>query len=462
MNTNAIQVIRYIYSGDYKMNIIPVIAAVLISLQVSNGDTPQQQPISGDRLLTLSGAVQFAVDSSITMRSGRNTVKSAYLNVVSTKNALYPSASAGFSAKKQIDPSRVPSAGASVGINYDFNPSRYPLNKESGNSYTAAEYNFDQKKNDLAVNVIIQYIKILCAADLITVEEKNLFYQEHKSEEINALFERGVKSRADVLQQQSTIAQTRLQLLNTQQEFRRSKLILLDMIGMPLSDHYIFDSTEVSLLEKKFLHDSSETDFTDIREREEITAQKYAVAASKARLQSYRLAYIPSLGLSAGWSASGAFPGIPEGSQDITTSLQVGASLSIPLFDNKKRWLQVKNAELSVDDAKLKLEELQQSTDLDIAQAALEDAIARDRVTSNSVRVATAREALAAMEERYAVGASTLTELNTAQSDFSEAQSALIQSQFDRTISRISLLHETGHTSRIYQVLNIGSLEKRQ
>jgi hypothetical protein len=51
-------------SGDYRMNIIPVIAALLIFLQVLYGDTLQQKLFGGDTLLTLSDAVQFAVDSS--------------------------------------------------------------------------------------------------------------------------------------------------------------------------------------------------------------------------------------------------------------------------------------------------------------------------------------------------------------------------------------------------------------
>jgi outer membrane protein len=222
------------------------------------------------------------------------------------------------------------------------------------------------------------------------------------------------------------------------------------------------DTSEVMVLKQYFIGDSTENRFTDIREKDAIVAQRYIVAAGEARLQSYRLAYIPSLGLSAGWSAGKELSDAAGGSDDITTALQVGASLTIPLFDNKKRWAQVKNAELSLDNSRLKLEELQQSADFTITQAALEDAMAKDRITSNNARLATAQEALMAMEERYKVGASTLSELNTVQSNFMEAQSALVQSQFDRTISRITLLHETGRTDQIYKLLNIGLLEKRQ
>ncbi|MBN1307634.1 MAG: TolC family protein [Chitinispirillaceae bacterium] len=439
---------------------------LLFSTDPIAGDGREEQ----DTLLTLQGAVEHAINHGLSMRVATTQRQSVAIDLFAAWEALMPTARATLSTsggQSLTSSSSSFSAGASAGTDYELSPSRFLSYRAGRNRSSAAQYDVDQRRKDIAAEVVLYYVKTVGAKKLIEVEEHNVEYQQRKLEEIEALFQQGIKARSDVLQQKTGVFEAQSRLLGAVQEFHRVKFTVLDILGLPLSDRYRFDTTAVMALLFHFSGDSAAQPSSTLSpETDAITAQRYRVVAAEAALTGSRYGYIPSLSFSAGWSAAaeggsmgGSVARLGEGGG--SSSLHVGASLGIPLFDKKQRWLQVKNAEINLQSAQLELERLERAFMLAVRRAELDDAMAIEQISVADVRCAAAQEALQAMEERYSVGASTIVELNAVQSDYTEAQSALVQARFDRISSRIELLHETGRIDHVIALITMRPSEKR-
>jgi outer membrane protein len=413
-----------------------------------------------DTLLTLYGAVEYAINYGLSMRTAVNRRQSSTMDLFAARQALQPTARATLSTtgRQSITSSSASfSAGASAGADYELSPSRYSFYRAGRNRSNAARHDVDQERKDVAAEVILQYVKTVGVKKLIEVEERNIDYQQRKLEEIEALFGQGIKAKSDVLQQKTAVFEARSRLVNATQEYHRIKFTVLDILGLRLSDRYRFDTTAVMALLFCFTADTARQPVTPSRETDEIAAQRCRVVAAEATLTGSRYNYIPTLSFSAGWSAEATGSGDNQGA----SALQAGASLGIPIFDKKQRWLQVKNAEINLQNEQLELERLERAFTLAVERAALDDEMAEERIAVAFVRRAAAQEALQATEERYIVGASTIVELNAVRASYAEAQSELVQARFNRITSRIVLLHETGRIDQVIALINMRKTETR-
>ena len=414
---------------------------------------------ASDSTLTLTGAIAYALEHGVSMRLAVNGQQTYAYDLLSSKYALLPSARASLSASGSAAAARQVSAGASAGGDYSFSPADYALCRSSGNRMKAAVSDLEQLRKDISVAVLIQFVKAVGAMKLIEVEQADIDYQTGKTDEIEARFQAGKVARSDLLQQRSNLAEARARYITAAQNFQREKLSLLDLLGLPLATgSYRLDTAHVARLLDRCSDLPAEHRFTDLPETDEIRAQRLKIAAEEAKLSAARLSYFPDLSFSAGWSADGLIYSSETGATGrgdaFTSAVRVGASLGIPLFDGRQRWLKVRNAENSVRNAGLTLEKMQQGRDLDIARAALDDAMAKEKISAGTIRCEAAGEALDAVEERYRAGASTLLDLNQVRATWISARSDLLQAQFDRIESTVALLNRTGHFERVTELLN--------
>jgi|GEM_PF-6531939 len=403
-----------------------------------------------DTLLTIDGAVDYAVRYSLTMQSANNSYESSLSGLGSARQALLPTAQASLSANRRqsLDntSSATSSAGVSVGADYTFSPSGYRYYLAAKKSNMASQHDVEEQRKEIAAQTLIQFVKVAGAARLIAVEEDNVAYQKRKSEEIDALFAQGIKARSDVLQQRVNSADASIGLLDAVRQYRIEMLSLLEIVGLPVSDRYGIDTTAMADI---LLFCSGEVPSGLLAEKETdgIAGQKLRVATAQTTLEGRRLAYIPSLSFSAGLSADDDID--RDIGSDVSGSLQAGVSLGIPILDQRQRRIQLDNAGISLRQEKIELDRMRQTLDLAVKQALLDDEMARRRVTVSHTRCEASQEALDAMEERYRAGVSTLVELNAVQKENVSAQSALVQARLDCITSRMEVLRQAGQIDLI-------------
>ncbi len=163
------------------------------------------------------------------------------------------------------------------------------------------------------------------------------------------------------------------------------------------------------------------------------------LTAARAGTKSAWTDYLPSLNASYSRTGSGSGDN-PEfvGSQ-FGYSGQLRFSASLPVFDQFQRELRVtqakvgqENAEATLRDARLgALESF--TTQLGAFHSA------QERVISQTATLEAAEEDLRVQQQRYAVGASTLLDVLTSQTQLNQARSDLIRARYDQRIAKAEL-----------------------
>ncbi|MGH6693430.1 MAG: TolC family protein, partial [Gammaproteobacteria bacterium] len=113
--------------------------------------------------------------------------------------------------------------------------------------------------------------------------------------------------------------------------------------------------------------------------------------------------------------------------------------LNFPLFNNFNREDQVLRAKVSHDNAAASLRDARLLAQQNYIQQLGALRTAEERIRIQQVSLAAAQEDLRVMQQRYTLGASTLLDLLTSQSQLNQARAALIQARQDYRIARAQL-----------------------
>jgi outer membrane protein len=122
----------------------------------------------------------------------------------------------------------------------------------------------------------------------------------------------------------------------------------------------------------------------------------------------------------------------------------VGISISVPVFDRFLTRSQVRQARLAADNERILREDLQQEIAVQVRQAYLDYRNVEKRLDVTARQLAAADAALAAEEDRYELGVSTLVELTQARARRVEAASARAQAVAQYIFQRRLLEYQAG------------------
>ena len=126
----------------------------------------------------------------------------------------------------------------------------------------------------------------------------------------------------------------------------------------------------------------------------------------------------------------------------------------MPIFDRLLTRNNVAQARLRQHDAELDLTRLTLQADAEYGQAVEDFQTAQKLIGVTTARLAAAREALAAMEERYRVGAATLVELTQARTQFAEAGYERVKARFGLLQQGVALAYYRGDWEELRSLLD--------
>jgi outer membrane protein len=161
--------------------------------------------------------------------------------------------------------------------------------------------------------------------------------------------------------------------------------------------------------------------------------------AANASVKASRSTYMPTVTLSYSYNGN---------RQDSSYTVSLGpyaygqtfrASLNFPLFNNFNREDQVTRARVSQDNAAANLRDAELAAQQNLVQQIGGLRTAEERIRIQVASVAAAQEDLRVQQQRYTLGASTLLDLLTSQSQLNQARAALIQARQDYRIARAQI-----------------------
>lgn len=412
--------------------------------------------------LTLGEAVRMAVDRNLSLRQSESQVALSETAVRQARANFYPNLNlsltpsqryaqafdqASGSYQGQVSESLDLTASSSVNLFNGFgNRAAYRAAKLD---QEASAQTLVQTRQRIVMETVSRFLQVNMDAELIRIEAQNLESQQQQLLRIQAFWEEGVRARADVLQQQAAVAQAELRLLNATRQHEVSKLRLKQTLNLNPAEDVRFAALSLSGRERSGTYVPAQLLRDALSTRSDIAAQQQRIGAAEQQIYSAKSGYWPSLSfsLSAGtnYSSQSQLSGFSGQIFDHNPSASAGLSLTFSIFDRSRTKSDVARAQVQLRNEQLSLETLEQTVSFEVQQAVLDYRTAGKQLEVTRTKENAAQEALAAMEERYNVGAAALAELSQVRADYVDAAGQRVEAQYNLVLQQLMVEFYRGH-----------------
>jgi outer membrane protein len=318
---------------------------------------------------------------------------------------------------------------------------------QTSQKYSAASANADATRLaetttriTVLLNVRRTYFNARAMKELVNVARETLDDQNSHLKQVVAMVSVGTQPQIALAQQQASVANAKVQLITSQNNYETSKVQLNQAAGVAGGTDYDVGNEEAPALDDE---DQSLEGLVAkaIAARPELAQLVKQREAQESTLSAARGGYGPAFSAAAGFTEAGlALDGL-------VPNWSAGLLLNWPIFQGGLTVGQVHQAKAGLNsiDAQTSLEELQVRVDVDTARLAVRAAkatigAAQDAVTS-------AHEQLRLAEQRYATGVGNIIELNDAQVAYTTSAAQLVQARYSLATARAQLLAALGRTS---------------
>jgi outer membrane protein len=425
-----------------------VLAGAFAPLAIASAQT---QPLIADSLrpISLEEAVTLAQRNNTAAVAARGQVRTSASSVRSAWGSFLPSLSASMSQNKRsadrFDPvqdrwftSSQPwnySTGLSTGLELFDGGRRFAELRASRADLDAAEASQVSTRFNIALNVKREYANVLAARESEAAARAQLEQAEAQLRAAVARVQAGAATMSDSLRSLIQVGNARLALLQAQNNLRVGSASLTRFVATPFlvtadpADTSDFRITSV---------DSAALMLMALNGPAVQQAQLNARAAN-AGVSSARSTYLPTIRMSYSYNGSGTEPYRLQSTDDFRYGSNLSFSLNFPLFNNFSREDQITRARVQEDVAQSQLRDARLAAQQSLITQLGALRTAEERIRIQQASVLAAQEDLRVMQQRYSLGASTLLDLLTSQSQLNQARAALIQARQDYRIARAQI-----------------------
>ena len=418
-----------------------LIIAVLLSVSLPAA-------LAQPRNWTLQQCIDYALEHNISVRQSAlgveqkevdlNTAVSRRLPGVSASASENLSFGRGLTADNTYSNANTTSTSFSLGadlpIFQGFDISNgIKLAKLDLQSATLA---LERAKDDVRVAVAQAFIQILYNKEILQVALEQVARDSVQTERIKAMEATGKVSSAEVAAQQASLEQTRLSSVQARNNLNMSLLDLSQLLELESPEGFDVVAPSESALQPGLLMLPEAVYAQAVTVKPVILSGELAVESAKITVDRARGAGLPRLSLNGGigtnyytnsLGASASF-----GNQlEKNFSQYVGLSLSVPIFQRFSVRNNVKNAQISLMNQELQLENARKSLYKEIQQAYYNAVAAQAKCTSSLAAAQSAEQAFILTREKYDNGKANVTEYNDSRARYLEAQSNYLQARYE-------------------------------
>ncbi len=424
-----------------------LLLAALLAPAVLLSQTPGQEP----RVITLDEAVTLAqrnapaaVQARGQLRTADATVRSSYAGFIPNLSVTAGNVYTATAAQQIVDETgqvRTIGDGGSWRGNTGFSASlnlfdggrRFQDIRSARANVGAAEANEVAQQYRVALDVKQAYYSALAARESMSAARAQLEQAQQQLRAATARVAAGAATRSDSLRSAIQVSNAQLALLTAENQLRSANATLTRLVATPFE---VTPSPADTLSLEPLTVDS----LTLRRMAEEGPAVRQAdaqVVASRAAARATRTTYLPSIDVS--YSRGGAGDtrfgfGDPY---NYTTNWRITASL--PLFNQLQRESNRVRADVALTNAEAQRRDTELAARQQLTQLYGALQTNEQRVLIQQETVDAADEDLRVQQQRYNVGASTLLDVLTSQTQLNQARAALIAARFDYRVAKAQI-----------------------
>ncbi|GAB4329956.1 MAG: TolC family protein [Calditrichia bacterium] len=386
--------------------------------------------------LGLETALTLALKNNLTLQKSLNTLQLGQISLAQNKMSLLPSLSlsGSYSSRKNVAENGNPvnnfSAGFSSQLNLFNGFADMASIRQARQNFQAQDFTVQRLRETVIYTTVQLYLNTQLAAEWLEIQKADLQAQQEQYRKIQSAYRAGNKSRADLLQQEAELSESRRQLYARREQLAIQKARLLTYLNLSPEDSLALK--EVDLTDWLTLPLSG-PDSLDGR-RADLMAAKTELQAAREEIALARSGFFPTvnLSLSAGSNYSNApFSGSFH-SQFWDENPYISGSLSftLPLFDRFRTKYAVESAKIRYKTSHLSLREKELETRQEVYTARYSARTALKQLEATRNRLAYSREAYQIQKAKYETGTISFV-------DFSQARVLFLQAQLDLAATRV-------------------------
>lgn len=299
----------------------------------------------------------------------------------------------------------------------------------------AARQNLEASVQDVLFQAAQSYMNVLRDSAILNLQRNNLDVLGEQLRQTQDRFDVGEVTRTDVAQAQARVAATRSQVSLAEANLRSSIAVYRQVVGVDprqlapgnLPERLIPGSVDAAV-------------GSALTENPNIVAARHALDAAQANVRLVEGELLPTLGLSG--SVNHRYDTAVSG--DRTTSAQVTAQLTVPIYQAGAVSARVRQAKEIAQQRRFDLEFVRDQVRASVIAAFGQLEAATAQIVAAQAQVSAAETALTGVREEARVGQRTTLDVLNAQQELLNARVSLITAQRDRIVAGFAVLQAMG------------------
>ncbi|MFR2005272.1 TolC family protein [Alistipes putredinis] len=400
---------------------------------------------------TLQECLDYAYQNNIQVRQSRNNQLSGIEDTKQAKAALFPSLVASTTQSYTNYPSfevtdnnsYTGTYGITAGMTiFEGGKLRTEVKRQKVQNQMDA-LSVEESVNDIRIAIVQAYMQCLYAADAVRINRSTAEASKAQRDRAEEMLRTGSISRVDFAQLQSQYSSDEYQIVVAGSTLDNYKLQLKQLLELDIMEEMnpaVPGVKEENVL--KALPPKNEVYETALKVMPQIRRGELGIEAAKLEEKSARAGFFPSISLSASVGTGHMSNNDFESGSQIWNRFNenVGLTLNIPIFSNRKNRTAVNKAKIALNDSYLEWTSLQKELLRNVESAYLDAVSAQAQYLSAREKEKYARESYELTSEQFRVGVKNTVELITAQNEYSAAQQQVLQAKY-LTLLSIELLN---------------------
>lgn len=267
--------------------------------------------------LTLKDCIETALKNNIAVQQSELLAKNAGINYKQAKNNRLPVVQSaynyGINNGRSIDPftnSYIDQQLKSSDMNVQASVplfSGFQLKntiKQNELAFAGATMEWQQRKDELTLQVILAFLQVLSSEDAITLAKQQAEVSKQQMERLDDINKEGATSPGNYTDMKGQYAGDRISVVNAENNFSTNVLSLTQLMNIPYNDSLQFDRTGVIEEVKEFKNMPDEIYSLATQKMASVKASELRIASSVTAVKVANSARYPSVSLYGGASTN--------------------------------------------------------------------------------------------------------------------------------------------------------------
>ncbi len=410
------------------------------------GTTTAQQAWS------LRECCNYAIEHNISIKQQQNQCRQQEISLSNAKNSRLPDLSGsvgqnfsfgrGLTSENTYTNTNTSSTSFSLGVNVPLFtgfeiPNQIKLNQLNLEAATA---DLEKAKNDIQMQVAQAYVQILYDMEIADVAHRQISIDSAQVARLQAFVNNGKASEAELSQQKSTLANSRLTATQADNNLKLAILTLTQLLELESPEGFtvvrpnMVQLDNLSKADKLITPDQIYAEALGIKP--EVLSQQLKLRGAAHNIKIAQAGHYPTLSLSGGlgtnyYKTSGMKVENFGKQLERNFSQYIGLNLSIPIFNRFQTRNRIRNARIEQDNQQLQLDNTKKTLYKEIQQVYYNVLNAQTKEKSSAEAVQSSKDAFELMQAKYENGKSTITEFNESKNHFLKSESDFVQARYE-------------------------------